>query len=258
MKICILASGSKGNCIYIEGGGTHLLVDSGLSCRETERRLAASGIDPAVIQAICVTHEHDDHISGIGVMQRKRGVGLYANSATIEAINAGGRHNGLIWNVFEVGQSFFIGGLKIEPFSVPHDAYDPVGFRISDAKSCAGIVTDMGMVTSLIRERLRDCSVVVVESNHDGEMLKASERPWSLKQRITGRHGHLSNIQACELLEEIADINLKMVFLAHISSDCNEPALVERCARDVLAGKGLMQVVVELTYASRPTMVFEF
>lgn len=235
-----------------------MLVDCGLSFRETERRLCEAGVDAARIEAVCVTHEHDDHVSGIGVLQRKIGAGLYANSATIEAVNAGSRHKDLKWNVFEAGQSFTIGAVTIEPFSVPHDAYDPVGFRISDGRSIAGIVTDMGMVTSLIRERLRGCDLIVVESNHDSEMLKASGRPWSLKQRINGRHGHLSNLQACELLDEIAGDRLKTVFLAHISSDCNDPVMVERCVREVLNRKGLSAVAVELTYADRPTSMFVF
>ena len=216
------------------------------------------GVDPASIEAICVTHEHEDHVSAVGVMQRKRGVGLYANSATIEAINAAGRHPGLSWSVFEPGQAFEIGDLKLEPFSVPHDAYDPVGFRISDGTSQLGVVTDMGMVTGLVRERLKGCDVIVIESNHDVEMLKASERPWSLKQRISGRHGHLSNAQACELLDEVASASLKAVYLAHISSDCNERDIAARDARALLDGKGLSSVAVELTYGSRPAELTEF
>lgn len=258
MKVCVLASGSSGNCIYVGGGDTHILVDAGISCKEAERRLTEVGVDPESIQAICITHEHEDHISAIGVMQRKREVGLFANSATIEAINAAGKRSGLRWNVFEAGQCFAIEGFKIEPFSVPHDAYDPVGFRISDGTSRIGIVTDMGMATGLAREKLKECDVIVIESNHDSEMLKASGRPWSLKQRIGGRHGHMSNTQACELLEEIAAARLKAVYLAHISSDCNERDLAVRKARQVLDGKGLQSVSVEVTYASKATGILEF
>jgi phosphoribosyl 1,2-cyclic phosphodiesterase len=206
---------------------------------------------------VCITHEHEDHISAIGVMQRKRGVSLYANSATIEAINAGGKHEGLEWNVFEAGQAFQVGALKIEPFSVPHDAYDPVGFCISDGAARIGLATDMGMATGLIRERLRGCDVIVVESNHDTEMLNASDRPWSLKQRIGGRHGHMSNSQACELLGEVAGPALKAVYLAHISSDCNKCESVLKNARALLDGIGMTSVAVELTYADRPTGLIE-
>jgi len=258
LRFCVLASGSSGNCAYVSSGETHILVDAGISCKEADRRLAENGVDPERIQAVCVTHEHEDHISAIGVMQRKRGVSLYANSATIEAINAAGKHKGLQWNVFEAGQAFEIGALKIEPFSVPHDAYDPVGFCVSDGATRIGIATDMGMATGLVRERLKGCSVIVVESNHDTEMLNASGRPWSLKQRIGGRHGHMSNSQACELLGEVAAPPLKTVYLAHISADCNKCEAVLKNAREVLDSKGMGSVAVELTYADRPTGLIEF
>ncbi len=258
MRVCVLASGSSGNCIYVGAGESHILVDAGISCKEADRRLAEAGIDPEAIQAVCITHEHADHISAIGVMQRKRNVALYANSATIEAINAVGKLAGLKWNVFEAGQAFEIGGLTVEPFSVPHDAYDPVGFCMSDGSSRIGIVTDMGMVTGLVREKLRDCGVIIIESNHDSEMLKASGRPWSLKQRIGGRHGHMSNSQACELLGEIASPALKAVYLAHISSDCNERDKAMQRARSALDSRGCSTVSVEVTYASQATGVMEF
>jgi phosphoribosyl 1,2-cyclic phosphodiesterase len=258
VKVCVLASGSSGNCIYVGSGENQILIDAGISCKETERRLVDAGLEPEAIQAICITHEHEDHVAAIGVMQRKRGVGLYANSATIEAINAAGKRTGLTWNVFEAGQAFEIGDLTLEPFSVPHDAYDPVGFRISDGQSKIGIVTDMGMATGLVREKLKNCSVIVIESNHDSEMLKQSGRPWSLKQRIAGRHGHMSNVQACELLDEIATDSLKAVYLAHISSDCNERDIALRKARSLLEAKNLSSVSVEPTYASRATGVMEF
>jgi phosphoribosyl 1,2-cyclic phosphodiesterase len=219
--------------------------------------MAEVGVDPSSVQAICISHEHEDHVSGVGVMQRKRGVELFGNSATIEALNATSRHSGLSWSIFEAGQEFQIGALKIEPFSVPHDAYDPVGFRISCEGSKLGIVTDMGIATSLIRERLKDCDALVVEANHDSEMLKLSERPWSLKQRISGRHGHLSNSQTCELLTEVASPSLKAVYLAHISSDCNERDIAEKAVRAALDGMGLNQVEVEMTYASRPARAFD-
>ncbi len=257
LRFCVLASGSSGNCTYVHGGGVEILIDAGLSCKEIERRLGEIDVESSAIRAVCVSHEHEDHVSATGVMQRKRDVSLYANSATVEALNANDRYSGLRWNIFEAGQAFEIEGLTIEPFSVPHDAYDPVGFRISDGHSRLGIVTDMGMVTGLIREKLRGCDVIVVESNHDGEMLKASDRPWSLKQRIAGRHGHLSNSQTCELLDEIASPSLKAVYLAHISSDCNERDIAEREARALLDSKGLSSVAVEMTYASRPAKLME-
>lgn len=257
MKLCVLASGSSGNCTYIGSGDTHILIDAGLSCRETERRLGSISVDPSVLRAVCITHEHEDHVAGAGVLQRKRNLDLFANSATIEAVNASGKHSGLRWSVFEAGQAFQIGALTLEPFSVPHDAYDPVGFRVSDGRVRLGIVTDMGMVTGLIRDRLKDCDVLIVESNHDKDMLMDSERPWSLKQRISGRHGHLSNCQACAMLDEVAGSCLKAVYLAHISSDCNHGDRAHASAAEVLRRKGLNGVKVELTYQDRPARYME-
>lgn len=257
MKVCVFVSGSSGNCIYVASEQTAILVDAGLSCRETLNRLESVGGRPENIKAICITHEHDDHVSSLGPMFRRIRADLYANSGTIEGATRNDKLKNLPWKVFRTGEAFSVGDLKIEPFSVPHDAYDPVGFVISSGDSRVGVVTDMGMPTELIRVKLRNCQVVVLESNHDEPLLKDSARPWSLKQRIAGWQGHLSNEQACQLLADIAGPQLRTVFLAHLSSECNTPELAVRTAVAKLAKCGSQHVSVKLTYSDRASDLAE-
>jgi len=257
LKICVLGSGSTGNCVYVASDQTAILVDAGLSYRETSARMLSSGLDIRGVKAICVTHDHDDHVSSLGVLHRKLGVDLYANMDTIEGIERDESNSNLPWKVFGTGQSFTVGDLKIDAFSVPHDACDPVGFVVSSETSSAGIVTDMGMPTELIRTRLRNRRIVVAEFNHDEPMLRSSSRPWHLKQRIAGPHGHLSNEQACGLLADIAGPDLKTVFMAHLSLECNKPELVFKMAKDALANCGYPGVDVKLTYSDKPSDLAE-
>ncbi len=258
MRVCVLGSGSSGNCTFVEAGQTRILVDAGLSARETRRRLDSIGIAPESVSAICVTHEHDDHCGALRALSRKGLVALYANSGTMEGIVNGGKGDGLAWNVFSTGSAFAVGEMLLEPFSVPHDSYDPVGFVIRSGASSLGIVTDMGVVTGLIRERLTGSQVVVVESNHDEQMLRDADRPWSLKQRIAGRQGHLSNAQAGELLVSVAGAGLRVVFLAHLSSDCNRPELARRTVCDALARAGHSHIDVRLTRPDEPSDIVDF
>lgn len=237
--------------MYVASEQTHILVDAGLSGRETLRRLEGIGVEADALQAVCVTHEHDDHRAALRVLHRRHGLALYANAGTVEAMERNARMQGLEWNVFTTGVPFQIGDLTIEPFSVPHDSYDPVGFVIANGDRRVGVVTDMGIVTELIRERLRPCHALVIEANHDEDLLRAANRPWALKQRIAGRQGHLSNRQAGELLAEIAAEHLQAVFLAHLSAECNRPDLALRTVRDALGRKGFAHVRVELSYAER-------
>jgi len=249
LRLCVLGSSSGGNCTYVASDTTAILVDAGLSGKETARRLAVLGVEVSSIRAICLTHEHSDHTAGLAILQRNGGLQLYANSGTIEGVELRLGQGVLKWNVFATGSPFQVGDLSIEPFSVPHDAYDPVGFVIGQGVFRVGVVTDMGVVTGLIRERLKHCNAVVVESNHDERLLKEADRPWHLKQRISGRQGHLSNEHAAELVAEIAGPELSAVFLAHLSEECNRPDLALRTVGRSLERLGLKHVAVKIAPA---------
>ena len=251
LRLCVLGSSSAGNCTYVGSDTTGLLIDAGLSGRETVRRLGEIGVVAESIRAICLTHEHTDHTSGLSAIHKGGRVELYANSGTIEGLQARGASESLAWKVFSTGSPFQVGDLTVEPFSVPHDAYDPVGYIISCEGQRVGVVTDMGMVTGLIRERLRHCVAVVVEANHDERLLKDADRPWRLKQRIAGRQGHLSNANAAELIAEIAGETLAVAYLAHLSQDCNRPDLALKAVEAALQQRGLSRVRVRLAPPDR-------
>jgi len=228
-----------------------MLIDAGLSYRKLSQRLESIGEDIGALDAVCVTHEHDDHTCAIPVLHKRTDARLYSNSGTLDGMKRSDRLRDLPWQIFTTGQPFRIGDLEMGPFSVPHDAYDPVGFTVRHGDVAVGVVTDMGMTTELIRQRLRTCRVVVVESNHDVDLLKNASRPWSLKQRISGRQGHLSNLQAAELLAEIAGNALETVFLAHLSPECNRPEVALREVRRALEKDTSIAIDVKLTYSER-------
>jgi phosphoribosyl 1,2-cyclic phosphodiesterase len=257
LSVCVLGSGSTGNCTWVASETTAVLIDAGLSCKETLRRIEE---DPsrsmARVKAVLVTHEHDDHVSGLGTIHRRYQIPIYSTSGTINAVERHEKFQGLTWTVFAPGQSFTVGDLTIHPFTVPHDAYDPVAFAVSQGEHRMAVLTDLGMPTALIRERLKGCQVIVMETNHDEQMLKDADRPWSLKQRIASNQGHLSNAQACEIITSIADVNLRHVYLAHLSQDCNHPQKAFDAMTRALQGMGCGHVSVGLTYAERPSEVW--
>lgn len=244
LQLCVLASGSTGNCTWVASKSTAILIDAGLSARQTAHRLEEAGGSIEHVQAVCVSHEHGDHTVGLRVLHRRHGIPLYANAGTVDALSRAPELAALPWKLFSTGYAFSIGDLTVEPFSVPHDALDPVGFIVSNGRARVGVVTDMGMVTSLIRERLRTCQALVIESNHDDLLLQNAARPWSLKQRIRGRQGHLSNQSAARLLRDIATPALQQVFLAHLSEDCNRHDLALDSALQALTEAGCPHVTV--------------
>jgi phosphoribosyl 1,2-cyclic phosphodiesterase len=258
LDVCVLASGSSGNCIYVGNQDTRILIDAGISCRVVCSRLAEIGVAPESIQALCVTHEHTDHYSGLSVLHRQLGLSLFGNAGTVEALSRSVKHRGLPWNVFTTGQSFRIGSLLVEPFRIPHDSYEPVAFVVSDRHCRVGICTDLGVATDLVRSRLKDCDMLVLETNHDEDLVLASSRPWSLKQRILGNKGHLSNRRAAELLCEVACDRLKTVYLAHLSRDCNRPDLALETVRTLLRRAGFHHVGLEITYPDQPSKMWRF
>lgn len=256
LTICVLASSSDGNCTYVSSGETSILIDAGLGLRDVEGRLRSIGADPARLKAICLSHEHSDHVAGMGPFQRKYGTPVYANAGTAEGASGSERHEGVQWKIFTTGSAFSIGDLELEPFSVPHDACDPVGFIITSATDRIGIATDLGVSTTVVRERLKVCRALVLEANHDEYLLKQSKRPWNLKQRILSRQGHLSNEAAAELLAEVAGPHLERVFLAHLSEECNEPTLALRTVREAMEARGHRHVHICLTYPDRPSEIW--
>ena len=246
----MLASGSSGNCIHVESATTALLIDAGISARETLRRMEAARLDPAKLRAICVSHEHTDHTVGIAQLHKKLGVPLYANGDTARAVRGG---EGLAWNLFADGSPFAVGDIEILPFPLPHDAYAPVGFVLACGSARLGIATDLGMPTQLVRERLRGCQLLVLEANHDETLVHSSFRPWSLKQRILGRQGHLSNETAAALLADIASDTLQQVFLAHLSRECNNLDLALHIVRKHLESAGLARIRILPTHPDKPS-----
>ncbi len=254
LSICVLASGSSGNCIYIASDTTRILVDAGTSCRRIEQALAGLGVPLKTLNAVCITHEHSDHTGAVALLHRRGGLPLYANTGTLEAIRRGVRSAAdMVWNVFSTGQVFRVGDLSILPFSVPHDSYDPVGFVVSDGERRIGIATDIGMPTTLVRERLHNCHVLAIEANHDEQMLRDAARPWSLKQRIAGCQGHLSNRQAGELLADLVGPDTRAVLLVHLSAECNKPDLALRTVRDILARAGHGGLALHMTHPGQPS-----
>lgn len=221
-SICPLASGSRGNSVFVSAGGVSILVDAGLSCVELEKRMSIKKISPESISAIVITHEHTDHVKGAGILSRRYNIPLYINEKTcIGAEKKIGKVDQLKY--FNCGTAFQIGEIKFDPFSISHDAMDPAGLTLEYRNIKIGIATDMGVVTALVKEHLKRCDLLYIEANHDSEMLMNGSYPWHLKQRIKGRKGHLSNQDAADMLEEIKSDSLHHVILAHLSEENNTP-----------------------------------
>lgn len=236
LRVCVLGSGSKGNCTYIESPGAHLLIDAGLSAREIVRRLYCIKRSPEELDGIFITHEHSDHIQGAGALARRYKLPIYTNPGTWQRAQ---HVIGVVGEVcsFCTGAPFPLRDLVIAPFSLSHDAEDPVAFRLSWRQRVIAIVTDLGYPSQLVRERLKGCHLLMLEANHDEAMLKAGPYPWSLKQRIGGKAGHLSNHQSGQLLGEVVHEELEHVVLAHLSEINNLPDLARLRAMEVLGGR---------------------
>ena len=237
MQFSVLGSGSKGNSVLVTSGGTSVLIDAGFSGIDLQNRLAAIGYTGEQLNALLVTHEHHDHVKGVGVLARRFKLPVYANASThVAAEKCTGVIN--VRREFEVGNSFEIGTLSIRPFSLCHDAVDPVGFLISDGRVSFGYCTDTGKVTKLVAHHLRECRGLVLEANHDPDMLFNGPYPMPLKQRIRSNQGHLANEDAGSLLARLVTGNvLQHVVLAHLSEANNDPSLALATVRDYLKGR---------------------
>lgn len=251
-QLTILGSGSSGNCAYLEADNTRLLIDAGLSGRQIRQRLLSIGRTPENLAGILITHEHSDHIQGLVGLAAKLHLPVYCNRPTQEAIKAQLKL-ALDFRVFETGTAFAINGLEVETFSIPHDAYDPVGFLVRSSGGTFGFLTDLGHATKLAIERIRQANVLLLESNHDLKLLQEDlKRPWSVKQRILSRHGHLSNDAASQVVEQIISADLRHLFLGHLSGDCNRPELALRTMRQTLERVGGTHVRIEVTSQTVP------
>ncbi|HEX4646870.1 MAG TPA: MBL fold metallo-hydrolase [Verrucomicrobiae bacterium] len=251
VQLTILGSGSGGNCAYLETAETRILIDAGFSVRQIRQRLATIGRAPEGLSGILVTHEHSDHIQGLlGLCSRLR-VPLYCNRPTKEAIEFQ-LQSAFDCRLFTTGDSFEVGDIGIDTFAVPHDASDPVGFLLRTPAGKIGFLTDLGHATRLVLERVRAANVLVLETNHDLKMLQDSSRPWSLKQRISSRHGHLSNDAAAEAVSQIMSAELRHLYLGHLSRECNRPELARRVISERLQEIGAHHVHAELTSQNVP------
>jgi len=244
VQITILGSGSSGNCTYIETEQARLLIDAGLSGRQIRNRLLSIGRTIENLTGILITHEHSDHTQGLTALAGKINAPIYCNRLTKEAIEV---QLGIKcdFHLFSTGASFETGDLVVDTFSVPHDAYDPVGFLLRAPDGNIGFLTDLGHATKLVIQRVRSANVLILEANHDMKMLQDdTRRPWSIKQRILSRHGHLSNEAAALAVQEILSADLERIYLGHLSGDCNRPELAQYVVAEMLEKLGANNVPV--------------
>lgn len=252
VRFTILGSGSRGNCAYLETDQVRLLIDAGFSGKQIRERLASIGRTPETLDGILLTHEHSDHTQGLRILSSRLKLPIYCNRLTKEAVEnqLGASVKG---KLFTTGDSFELGDVEIDTFSVPHDAYDPVGFVLRTEAGTIGFLTDLGHATKMIIHRVQCANILVLEANHDMKLLQEdTKRPWSTKQRIMSRHGHLSNEAAARVLDEIVTEKLQRVYLGHLSSDCNTPELAKETVSQQLSANNVDHVHLENTAQSAP------
>ena len=244
LRVVVLGSGSGGNAVVVESDGHRLLIDAGFSCRELVRRMKAVGIEPQSIDALLLTHEHEDHVRGAGRFALKYRLPVYATKGTIAGTELP-PDVALRLEPIESGRPVEIAGFFVESFQIPHDAREPVGFVVEDgARRRVGLVADLGCRSQLAWGRLRDLDLLLLETNHDLDMLRTGPYPWHLKQRVASRHGHLSNTEASEGLPELLSARLRTVVLYHLSRVNNSAALAAATVQDALVRAGSSAAVV--------------
>lgn len=262
VKFCVLASGSSGNSAFLATSRTRILVDAGLSLRELSRRLAAIGESHERLDAVLITHEHTDHVGGLLRLLRKLRfrIPVYLTHLTAPEIDwepLEGEPPRARIETFQAGASFTVGDIEVSSFSIPHDARDPVGFYFRAEGVRVGVATDLGYIPDSIRFQLRGLDVLLLESNHDIEMLKVGPYPWVVKQRVMGRRGHLSNDVVCDFLTSHLDRSTTTLILGHLSEHNNHPEIVRMGAVSALAASAHSARLV-IAEQARPSEVFAF
>ncbi len=244
MKLCSIASGSSGNCIFVGTRQTNILVDAGISKKRIVEGLDIIGISPLSIEGILVTHEHSDHIKGLGVMARQYKLPIYGTRETIEEIkriSSLGAIEEELFHVIEPDVSFFINDIEVTPFSSYHDARNPVCYTFCQGKHKVGIATDLGTYDDYIIKNLTGCEILLLEANHDVNMLQVGSYPYSLKRRVLGDYGHLSNDTSGKLLARLMHKGLKHIFLGHLSKENNYPDLAYETVKYELEKCGILE-----------------
>jgi phosphoribosyl 1,2-cyclic phosphodiesterase len=234
MELMSIASGSSGNCIYTGTDSTHLMIDAGISGKRIEQGLHTIGLTTSDMHGILVTHEHNDHISGLGVVARKYGLPIYATAGTVRAIlesKSIGKVDESLFHVIRADETFTIGDMEILPLTISHDAAEPVAYVLRQGKKSAAVVTDLGVYNEYLSSRLQQMDVLFLEANHDIRMLQAGRYPYPLKQRILGEKGHLSNEASGQFLGGLLHDDLKAVVLGHLSKENNYAQLAYETVR---------------------------
>ena len=237
MQVSVLASGSKGNATLVAMNGAKILIDAGISATRIKKALAAENVDAANLDAVLLTHEHRDHVAGLATLARWYHLPVYSRRKTLASLPLSISKNISLENMNAVDGAFRLFGLRITPFSVPHDAADPVGYRI-EGDSTVTICTDLGFVTQSVAASIDGADVLVLEANHDAELLKNGRYPWPLKRRILGNHGHLANTDAAWAVAHL-ERKPRDIFLAHLSQENNRPDLARDTVNTILAGQGI-------------------
>lgn len=259
LKFCSLYSGSSGNCQYIKTQNATILVDAGLSGKRIQQEIAKIGEDPNKIDAIFITHEHVDHIQGAGIMSRRLNIPIYANEKTWEAMSPC-IGNIKSHNIKILDDCTQIGDLTIKPFDISHDAAHPVGFNIFYKNKKISLVTDTGRANGTIITSIADSDLLLVESNHDEDMVIIGPYPWPLKRRVLGEYGHMSNEAAGRLIAEVIRKGTEIVLLGHLSRENNFPELAYKTVESILVENSIdvnPGVCLDLTYRDRASKVYE-
>lgn len=257
MLFSSLFSGSSGNASLLEAGNTRILIDAGLAGNRIEQALTSIGIAPETLSAILVTHEHTDHVRGVGVLSRRYSLPVYANAACFDAMSGTvGEIKPSLVRIFQTGCDFYLGGVNILPFSIPHDAAEPVGYVLSHESKSVGVLTDIGHMDEHLYDAVENCSLLLLEANHDVDMLNEGSYPYLLKRRILSRNGHLSNEDSARALCKLYTRGLRNAILGHLSAENNDERVAMATVKGMLKHEGIEGMRVMMSHRDRPCGVF--